>query len=770
MADEHKQTQSDFDPFDPGHATLEVDEYDPFEPGRCAPEFEEYAREHYAKQRGGQSTGGSAGGAHVAATSKAKGSELNDTAYAPRKHTAVGVVLCIVLAVVIEVFLFNFAYFASALYPEVTSDYLIDGDTPAEALPITIDSDVSGFTITGLDDTVDNIHISLHDANASSTSTATATTGAIGADEQATYINVVMQLTDEGNANWYTLPTVTVNLADEQTSYITLNPSGNCHSIRVTLSNLAEDDEIILTAVGLNERVPFSFDPLRLLEILAVLLVLYALRPASSLFSKVLNMNRGWQAAVIVCVVIAEFAVAALIILSDSTYLNLAQTHVNENYFQYNKLAEALLEGHFYLNDVPSDALIAMDNPYDTTARDALGVEYLWDHAYYQGKYYVYFGILPCLIFYVPWLAITGTGFPTWFGIIISCGFFAMGAAYLLYKMCKRWFPGTSLGVFIAIDIMLFVASGALICAYTPTLYFLPQALGMALIAWGLGFWVDGTAHGRIRVGRVMFGSLLIGLTLACRPQMILAALLGIVLFVPFVTKAESAGARAKAFGAFIAALIPFIIVAAGVCYYNMARFGSPLDFGANYNLTTNDMIHRGFHIERIPFGLFAYLIQLPVLVSQFPFLHQTYLDPSYQGVTISEPMFGGYFFLFPMTLAVVTLAFTHKSLKQKGLFGFAIVSLIIAFVIVNFDLQAAGILMRYMADFGIFVALAAAITLLDLAEVKSGIASQTTFIEQAPSYGSITGTVSVRRVALYFIFITLIIMVVAAVLLQAVV
>ena len=35
------------------------------------------------------------------------------------------------------------------------------------------------------------------------------------------------------------------------------------------------------------------------------------------------------------------------------------------------------------------------------------GKDYLWDTAYYNGKFYVYFGILPLLIFFLPYYAIT---------------------------------------------------------------------------------------------------------------------------------------------------------------------------------------------------------------------------------------------------------------------------------------------------------------------------------------------------------------------------
>ena len=37
------------------------------------------------------------------------------------------------------------------------------------------------------------------------------------------------------------------------------------------------------------------------------------------------------------------------------------------------------------------------------------GEWYNWDHAYYKGKYYVYFGVVPAILFYLPYYVITGT-------------------------------------------------------------------------------------------------------------------------------------------------------------------------------------------------------------------------------------------------------------------------------------------------------------------------------------------------------------------------
>ena len=142
-------------------------------------------------------------------------------------------------------------------------------------------------------------------------------------------------------------------------------------------------------------------------RLLAVLLALYAVRPQSVLFSRVFDGRITRQGWMVIALVAVQCVVIFILVMSNTHFLSITHTASTENQFQYQKLAQALLQGHFYLDDVPSAALQAMDNPYDTAARDSAGVPYLWDHAYYQGKYYVYFGVLPCLVFYVPWLLLT---------------------------------------------------------------------------------------------------------------------------------------------------------------------------------------------------------------------------------------------------------------------------------------------------------------------------------------------------------------------------
>ena len=84
--------------------------------------------------------------------------------------------------------------------------------------------------------------------------------------------------------------------------------------------------------------------------------------------------------------------------------------------------------------------------------------------------------------------------------------------------------------------------------------------------------------------------------------------------------------------------------------WYNYARFGSLFDFGANYNLTGNDMTKRGFNVVRIGPAVFTSLFDLPRLKSVFPFLQEIEVTTNAVIRTISEPFVGGMLAATPFT------------------------------------------------------------------------------------------------------------------------
>ena len=52
------------------------------------------------------------------------------------------------------------------------------------------------------------------------------------------------------------------------------------------MTNLKDIGAVQVSGISLNQKVPFDFDPLRAGSVLAILLVLFALRPASGLYSR----------------------------------------------------------------------------------------------------------------------------------------------------------------------------------------------------------------------------------------------------------------------------------------------------------------------------------------------------------------------------------------------------------------------------------------------------------------------------------------------------
>ena len=57
--------------------------------------------------------------------------------------------------------------------------------------------------------------------------------------------------------------------------------------------------------------------------------------------------------------------------------------------FQYEAMTDAVLDGHFYLDLEVSPELAAMENPYDSGRRAQENVPFYWDHAFYNGHYYM---------------------------------------------------------------------------------------------------------------------------------------------------------------------------------------------------------------------------------------------------------------------------------------------------------------------------------------------------------------------------------------------
>ena len=199
-----------------------------------------------------------------------------------------------------------------------------------------------------------------------------------------------------------------------------------------------------------------------------------------------------------------------------------------------------------------------------------------------------------------------------------------------------------------------------------------------------------------------------------CRPQVLLSIFTSIIIFHDYIFHKRELFSK-RHIKETICFLLPFIIIAISLMYYNYARFGSPFDFGANYNLTTNDMTKRGFKFDRIPTGIYHYLIA-PISISPiFPFITRYNITTTYLGTTISESMYGGFLYTNIICILGILSYKFKKIINNKELYHLSIFFVIASLIILIVDTEMAGILPRYIADFGPFISLSTIIVILSL-------------------------------------------------------
>ena len=221
-----------------------------------------------------------------------------------------------------------------------------------------------------------------------------------------------------------------------------------------------------------------------------------------------------------------------------------------------------------------------MDDPYDRGARDQLvketGENYLWDTAYYEGHYYVYFGWCRYCCSTCRSTLSRERISPRRSACSLAWRFFIAGLSALLDRFARYHFKRMTTGVFLLLQIAIVTCCGMPYLLKFPTFYSLPIMLALAFSVWGLYFWMVGRSHTRPE-GFYLAGSLCMALV-GCRPQLVLLSFLAFPLFWRmYITEGRirtAAGARQ-----FACLIAPYIVVCAGIMWYNKSALWRPVRF-----------------------------------------------------------------------------------------------------------------------------------------------------------------------------------------------
>ena len=620
-----------------------------------------------------------------------------------------------IIAFLVEIFVFNYKSIESFFFPAVKSFQvntsgmvLLEG--AINEYTVTRKKDVF-FEMQNINASVKNVYLSFEQK-----------------DNPSRVFRYQVFATDAANGNYLSLPQAEYSYKIKETQYLRLYLVGESQKIRVYLWDLSPNDIIVLHDLNLNVLRPFMFRWYRyiLLVILCVLWMMF--NPSSTLYKERLDfrvVRHRWITAFII--------ILHLLYFSAFTCFSAKHDWKKTSWLadlQYNYLADSLINGHLYLEMTPPESLNTASNPYDPGIRNEImrknNESYAFDFAYYKGKYYCYFGIIPEILFYLPYQILTGRWLST-AKLIGACSIaFVFVVFFFVYQIIERYCKSISVGMYLLLASCFIAASGAVYCAHFPTIYVVPFFMGMLFSLAGAGLWlkVSNCNSQRLNSIQLFIGSLLVALVMGCRPQM------AIVLFwaFPIFNHQISDGlffTRHSWKNTFIV-FLPFVAIGTLIALYNYCRFGNPFNFGATYNLTALDMTHRGFIFERLKLGFFEFLFQPLHILPKFPYLktlagmHNMVSD--YQGLLCNEPYLGGFFMLSPIAFYVFQIHNCKKRLFDMNLWGFCIICLLFALIIIVVDIQMVGMTMRYFSDFSIFVMTATIFILLARFEQESDL------------------------------------------------
>ncbi len=549
---------------------------------------------------------------------------------------------------------------------------------------------------------VDNIKLDLDDPNYVPTSWRNST---------GPYIKYSIDINDASSINPLELPEMTYTKGELQSHWDRVHLSQNSTKMRLNLGCDA-GTTIVVGEVVANTIRPFCA-PLTLIFALVVVVGFFQLlRPSSPLYNiEISRLTTGKIAKrVVICIAVFLVVLGGAFVSKISTSNSVGDSwqvyEVTYDYNQYDHLANALLNGSTKLDIPVAQTLKELDNPYDRAARSmalqAAGETYYLDYAYYDGSYYSYFGVLPAVVFFIPYKLITGNDLGTAMAVMLAGCLYILAALYLILQLLKYLGRRQTVGEYLFALTIFVCCSGFLYLMFLPQLYSLPILCGLALVFFGVAKFLkaarcfDGQKY---KISDLCLGSLAIALSILCRPQYFLVILLAIPIFWNGIVKDRVFFSK-KGVVNTAAIIVPCVCVGAIAMAYNYVRFGSFFDFGAAYNLTGLDMTHHPIDMARTIPAVFQYLLQPITIVAQFPYMVEANMAVDYQGLWYTEMYLGGFMWFCPLTFILLGIVSWFKKCKNGELKMFVVVMLVIAVIILFADFQIATITTRYFNDF----------------------------------------------------------------------
>lgn len=376
-----------------------------------------------------------------------------------------------------------------------------------------------------------------------------------------------------------------------------------------------------------------------------------------------------------------------------------------------NLMADALLSGQLHLLVEPDPRLLALEDPYDPLQNHPYK---LHDGLLYQGKYYLYWPLAPVVTFFIPLrlLGVYGTE-------AMACVVFWFLGLFGSVKLLQFLLVRCQLTPPLWMQWLMVLGLGA--CNLGPFLLRDPQTYQVSIASgfcfmFGAAYFLCSGAWGEEpRRGRLLLGSLLYGLALNSRLNLILALPLVVLAGVHVCRRGPGPFSR-DGMKTLAVLFLPPAISLFLIGLYNYARFDSWVEFGIRYQLANAyAQKWKVYDPYYIVYNTPVYLLQSYRMNSIFPYVHLESipaLSPPPGSDRLVPERLGGLFVCAPVLALLLLAPFAARaSVRKQHPFllmsvvyfigtGLALV-VFVSFVIPN-------VTMRYLSDFATFFLLPA--------------------------------------------------------------
>lgn len=511
--------------------------------------------------------------------------------------------------------------------------------------------------------------------------------------------------------------------------YISLEDMNRVESIKIEFDiddsrylNNASKPNVVITGIGFDSYFPMIVNPVRLGGCL--LLLVFGFNFKKSFIDNKVNENEtifqrlekivlfGGIALFICFIIQALINSSAYFVKYDELYLG--GTSSNNIYYQQ---FDAYVKGQLHL-DVPVDEkLLSLENPYDPSKRG--GATILWDHAFYNGKYYSYYGHAPIFLVMLPIYWISGY-VPSNLFVLQLGGLFSIFAILLASLEIINLFIKKVSGPLLILTLVSIVFGSLLFTnnsyEYGAMVYRIPYAYANGFLFLTIYLFIKGYRAGAYRFLYFIFAGLCLVFLVLSRPLEIIYLLL----FIPVIIKMIRANKNVKqSIIDYVPAASVVLMGAILICVMNAVRFGNIFEFGEHYQLTVTDCRNNRLDIDGVLPTLYHYFFQTPKHNKDNHLLMYRYTNEKFDIHPYNTCSIGLLF--VPITFLMVLTPFVLNKEDDLSFKIFAIASPLLIFFVAFVNYCFAGVCPRYLLDIAPWASLTGGLICLKALEKDNG-------------------------------------------------